>query len=216
MRGIGGLILAAGGSTRLGEPKQLITLHGETLVHAAVRAAQEGGCDPVCVVTGHAKDKVEAAVAGLEPLVSYNAEWRRGIGRSIRLGLESLNAASAVVILACDQPAVDSRLVRALMEQHRQSGRAIVASCYAGTRGIPALFDASCFDELRALPDDSGAKAVILADPGRVAVVPFDAGAFDLDTPADLQAWAGASASRRVPQGPNPPPTHIRNRPDRR
>lgn len=216
MRGIGGLILAAGGSTRLGEPKQLITLHGETLVHAAVRAAQEGGCDPVCVVTGHAGGAVAEAVADLCPLRVHNDEWPRGIGHSLRLGLAHLPPVSAVVILACDQPAVTRDIVRALIEQHQQSGCAIAAAHYAGTTGIPALFDAACFPELRELPDDRGAKAVILADPRRVTTLSFEAGAYDLDTPADLQAWAGASASRRVPQGPNPPPTHIRNRPDRR
>lgn len=189
MRGIGGLILAAGGSTRLGEPKQLVTMHGETLVHAAVRAAQEGGCDPVCVVTGHAGAAVADAVADLHPLRVHNDEWPRGIGHSLRLGLAHMPPVSAVVILTCDQPAVTRDIVRCLIERHQQSGCAIAAAHYAGTAGIPALFDATCFPELRELPDDRGAKAVILADPRRVTTVAFEAGAFDLDTPDDLRSW---------------------------
>ena len=189
MRRIGGIILAAGGSTRLGEPKQLLVFHGETLVHAAVRAAQEGGCDPVCVVTGHARAAVEHAVADLAPILAHNKEWQRGMGSSARLGLGAVHDASAVVLLACDQPAVDGKVIRALIGQHEHSGRAIVASHYSGTLGIPALFAQSCFAELQGLPDDCGAKAVILADPARVASLEFPGGALDIDVPEDLWAW---------------------------
>ncbi|HZJ16548.1 MAG TPA: NTP transferase domain-containing protein [Chthoniobacteraceae bacterium] len=76
MRRIGGITLAAGGSTRMSEPKQLLEFHGESLEHAAVRAAQEGGCDVVYVVTGHARGAVENAVADLRPLV-HNERWQR-------------------------------------------------------------------------------------------------------------------------------------------
>ena len=193
MPGIGGIILAAGGSTRLGEPKQLLAFHGETLVHAAVRAALEGGCDKVCVVTGHEREAVEEAVAGLHPLLAHNHDWRRGIGSSIRTGLAAVLPVSAVVVLLCDQPAVSSELIRSLIGQHAQTGRAIAACHYAGTHGIPALFDASCFAELEALPDDRGAKAVIEADPGRVALVDFAAAAIDIDSPGDLRAWRAQS-----------------------
>ena len=77
MRRIGGIILAAGGSTRMGEPKQLLEFHGESLEHAAVRAAQEGGCAVVCVVTGHAREVVENAVADLRLLLVHNERWQR-------------------------------------------------------------------------------------------------------------------------------------------
>lgn len=194
----GGIILAAGGSTRLGEPKQLLEFHGETLVHAAVRAALEGGCDTVCVVTGHARNAVEDAVADLRPLLVHNEDWQRGMGSSLRRGLSAVQPVSAVVVLACDQPAVNGEVVRALIEQHEQTARAIVASQYAGTLGIPALFDASCFAELNELPDGHGAKAVIQADPSRVTSVEFGGGAFDLDSPEDLRAWR----TRTLP--PNP------------
>lgn len=189
MRRIGGIVLAAGGSTRLGEPKQLVRLDNETLVHAAVRAAQEGGCDTVCVVTGHARAEVENAVGNLKPMLAHNSEWQRGMGSSVRVGLSAIGPASAIVLLACDQPAVDGKVIRSLIKHYDQTAKAVVASQYSGTLGIPVLFDHSCFGELRALADDRGAKAVIQADRDRVVSFEFPGGALDLDSPDDLRAW---------------------------
>lgn len=189
MHGIGGVILAAGGSIRLGQPKQLLEFDGETLVHAMVRAAQEGGCERVCVVTGHARQGVENAVAPLRPLLVHNDAWERGIGSSIRLGVQALQHASAIIVLTCDQPAVNAAVIRSLIEEYRSGGHAIVASYYTGTVGIPALFDHTCFAELQRLPDDRGAKSVIQAAPARVTPFQFEAGALDLDTPEELAAW---------------------------
>ena len=196
MRGIGGIILA-GGSTRLGEPKQLLEFHGETLVHAATRAALEGGCDVVCVVTGSGGAAVERAVADLHPLLARNGDWQRGMGTSVRLGLSTVQPVSAVVLLACDQPAIDHQIVRSLLERHDQTGSPIIASSYSGTLGIPAFFERSCFAELRSLPDDRGAKAVIQADPTRVTPFEFPEGEFDLDSPADLLAWQARWEARQ-------------------
>lgn len=192
MRRICGIVLAAGGSTRMGEPKQLLELHGESLVHVAVRAARDGGCDAVCVVTGHAREAVEDAVADLGPLLVHNEQWQRGMGSSVRLGVGAIQSASAVVLLACDQPAVNGEAIRSLIERHDQAGRAIVASHYSGTLGIPALFDQSCFAELRALPDDRGAKVVIQAHPERVATFDFPTAALDLDSQEDVRSWRQA------------------------
>ena len=189
MHRIGAVILAAGSSTRLGRPKQLLQLHGETLVHAAVRAAQEGGCGVACVVTGYAREAVERAVADLHPGLVHNEHWPRGMGSSVRIGVAAVQPASAVVLLVCDQPAVDAKVIRALIERHDRTGRAIVASNYSDTLGIPALFDKSCFPELQAVPDAQGAKRVIQADLGRVAPFEFPDGALDIDFPGDLRAW---------------------------
>jgi molybdenum cofactor cytidylyltransferase len=190
MGSIGAVVLAAGSSSRLGEPKQLLALaNGETLVHAAVRAAYEGGCDTVCVVTGEHHESVRTALADCAPVIVYNENWARGIGTSIRCGVAQFSAASAIVLLACDQPALTGDIVRALIETHRQTGRPIVASRYAGTLGIPALFGRICFAELEALPDDCGAKKLIAAGAIDVAVVEFSGGAMDIDTPGDWREW---------------------------
>ncbi len=195
---IGGLILAAGGSTRLGRPKQLIELHGEPLVHVAVRAARDGGCDPVCAVTGQQSEAVERAVADLTPTVAHHESWQRGMGSSIRFGLETLGSASAVVILACDQPFVNAEVIAALIRIHRETNKPIVASAYAQTLGIPALFARSCFPELLTIADTRGAKLVIQSDPNRVAILDFPAGKVDLDTPDDLRKWREGIERRSV------------------
>lgn len=187
---VGAIILAAGGSRRLGQPKQLLQSNeGETLVHSAVRAAIEGGCEPVCVVTGEAHEPVARAVSDLHPIVIRNQNWSRGIGSSIRTGLGQISGVTAVVLLACDQPALSAAVIRALTAKYEETGRAIIASRYADTLGIPAMFDRSCFAELENLPDEFGAKKIIAAEPARVASIEFAEGRRDLDSQADVKVW---------------------------
>jgi molybdenum cofactor cytidylyltransferase len=90
-------------------------------------------------------------------------------------------------LLACDQPFVDARTISALMTMREDSGKPIVASRYANTLGVPALFDRSCFAALLALPDDSGAKMLIESRGRDVAAIEFEQGAIDIDTPADFE-----------------------------
>jgi molybdenum cofactor cytidylyltransferase len=189
MGSVGAIVLAAGNSRRLGKPKQLLEFNGQTLVHSAVRAAVGGGCEIVCVVTGAERESVESAVSDLHPVLVHNDEWERGIGSSIRSGVQRLRDCSALVLLTCDQPALDSRIVRALICTHEKTGRPIAASHYAETLGVPALFSCDCFEELLRLPDDHGAKTLIAADPNRVAEIEFADGDLDIDTLKDLQTW---------------------------
>lgn len=187
MRTTGALILAAGRSIRLGQPKQLLALAGESLVRRAVRVATEGGCAPVAVVTGEEHERLAEELSETSARLIHNAEWQLGVGSSIRCGLELLLALDAVIVMACDQPLVNADVIKALIGQGESSGKPIVACSYAQTLGIPALFDRSCFEGLRALPDDSGAKRLLEADLSRVARVEFEGGAIDVDTPED---WA--------------------------
>lgn len=190
MRAVGALILAAGESARLGQPKQLVRFDGQSLVRRSVRAATDAGCVPVCVVVGNLRRAIEAELNGIAVTIVENREWSLGLGTSIRSGLESLliaePAVSGVVLLTCDQPKVSSVTIRNLLDEQRQSGKSIVASTYAGTLGVPVLFDASCFDLLLTLPNESGAKPLIEARLGEVAAVVFEAGGIDIDTPDDL------------------------------
>jgi molybdenum cofactor cytidylyltransferase len=191
MSSVGAIILAAGGSVRFGRPKQLLTFQGESLAHRAIRAATEAQCAYVVVVVGDVGDEIENDLRESSVVVVPNAEWRRGLGTSIRCGLRYLRSSvtglDAVVILACDQPFVESSTIAALMAERERSGKPIVASSYANTLGIPALFDRSCFDALLALPDESGAKAIIESRRDDVASIEFEKGAIDIDTPADFE-----------------------------
>jgi molybdenum cofactor cytidylyltransferase len=202
MRNIAAVILAAGGSSRLGRPKQLLTFRGETLVRRAVRAATAAGCDPAIVVVGAVTDSIRSEVAiresriassgapedGARTTVVENAEWQKGVGTSIRRGLERLpESVEAVVLIACDQPFVDAAIIAELIAAYERTGKPMVASSYANTIGVPALFDRSCFAALLALPSDSGAKTLMMTRPNDVAAVAFERGAIDIDTPEDFE-----------------------------
>lgn len=186
MRTCGAVILAAGGSTRFGSPKQLQEIDGVSLVRRITGAALEAGCAPVAVVVGQNAEAIEEELRGLTTVIVRNAEWQRGLGTSIRAGVSSLLECEAIALLACDQPFVDAALIKALTAEAESSGKAIVASRYANTLGVPAVFDRSCFNGLLILADDSGAKPLIESNPDDVAEFQFERGAVDIDTPADL------------------------------
>lgn len=196
MRNVAALILAAGGSRRLGRPKQFLQFQGVSLIHRVISSARDARCSPLIVVAGEAFGELSEELK--EVALLENREWERGIGTSIRRGIEYLSRESksdAVVLLACDQPHVTPATIVELIEEHERSGKPIVASSYSNTLGIPALFTSSYFDLLLALPDASGAKALIAATGSNVAAVPFAAGAIDIDTPADYEALNRRSQS---------------------
>ena len=178
MSSIGAVVLAAGGSSRLGQPKQLLKFRGETLVRRAVAAALGAGCAKVVVVAGASDDAIREELRETPAAVVRNSEWKRGLGTSIRCGLQFLIASSrdlkAIVLLACDQPFVEADVVAGLIAEAKRSGTPIVASSYANTLGVPAFFDGSCFSTLLDLPDESGAKSVIQSRIDEVASVPFE------------------------------------------
>jgi molybdenum cofactor cytidylyltransferase len=190
-KSIAAVILAAGESTRLGQPKQLLEFRGKTLVRRAVDAAIEANCSPVIVVTGNAHAEVKNALVATNAILVQNSQWREGVGTSIRVGIQHLidNApgVDAAVLLVCDQPFVDCDLVRGLIAMRSKTEKPIVASAYADTLGVPALFDVSIFQELLRLDGDSGAKRIILSNRARVAAFSFPKGDFDIDTLEDLE-----------------------------
>ena len=191
---VGALILAAGGSKRFGRPKQLLAFQGESLVRRSVRVATEAGIVSVTVVAGESVDAIKDELCETCAAVVQNPDWQRGLGTSIRCGIRQLRASvphlEAVVIIACDQPFVEANTIAALIAEQKKSGKPIVASSYADTLGIPALFDHSCFAALLALSDDSGAKVLLESRPDDVASVEFEKGAIDIDTPADFERLA--------------------------
>jgi molybdenum cofactor cytidylyltransferase len=187
MCNIAAVVLAAGGSSRLGERKQLLKFRGETLVRRAVRAASESECDPIVVVVGEIVAAIRDELRASEAIVVENPGWAGGMGTSIRRGLEAVPASvRAVVLLTCDQPLVDAPVLAQLIAARKKTGKPIIACCYANTLGVPALFDRSCFAALLKLPDDSGAKRLI-ASRADVASIAFEEGAVDVDTPEDFE-----------------------------
>jgi molybdenum cofactor cytidylyltransferase len=193
MRNVGAIILAAGGSSRFGQAKQLLSFQGESFVRLIVRTAVEAGCVCVCVVVvvGNARARIETELRETPALIVENLEWQRGLGTSIRCGLRSQLEArpevDAVLLLASDQPFADARVITSLVVLWESSRKEIAAWSYAHTVGVPALFDRACFESLLALPDGSGAKTLIESRSRDVAQMEFAKGAIDIDTPADFE-----------------------------
>jgi molybdenum cofactor cytidylyltransferase len=141
------------------------------------------------VVIGSDKDKVAGELERTDAVIVENENWNDGMGTSIRSGVQRLidiaPNVGAIVLLVCDQPLVDSHTIEHLIAVRDETKKAIVGSSYAGTLGVPALFDRSCAEELLALDDGSGAKPIIFCNHERVAECPFSEGQIDIDTAAD-------------------------------
>ncbi|MET0400764.1 MAG: nucleotidyltransferase family protein [Cystobacter sp.] len=177
------VVLAAGASSRLGRPKQLVVWREETLVHRAARLAVESGLGPVRVVTGTRADEVSQAVADLSVACVHNPQAEEGIASSIRRGFEGLD--TAVLVLTCDQPLLSAEHLRALAQTWRDTGAPIVGSAYEGIVGVPVLFSPALLPELRALRGDQGARAVFRGY--RVESVTLEGGGLDVDTEQDVE-----------------------------
>ena len=197
MQKIGAVILAAGDSSRFGRPKQLVQFRGKSLVRRVVDAAKDANCSAIVVVLGSKREQIERELKETDAIVAENKGWRRGIGSSIRVGVESaVNQApdiEAIVLLTCDQPFLKTDTIERLIATREKTGKAIVASSYSETLGVPALFDRSCFQELLALDDETGAKAIILSNRERVAELLFPEGKIDIDTAADYKKLTAQS-----------------------
>ncbi|MBL0313088.1 MAG: nucleotidyltransferase family protein [Holophagaceae bacterium] len=184
---IAAVILAAGASRRMGRPKQLLELDGESLVHRAARIALQAGCDPAIVVLGHHAEAVGAALSGLPCAKTINMDWAEGMASSIRTGIAAVpQHATAALLLACDQPAVDADFLRTLIKEYRLEPERIAAASYAGAVGIPALFPRRCFEALKGLAGDRGARALL--EDADVLSLPLLGGEMDIDTIIDYEA----------------------------
>jgi len=183
---IAAIVLAAGGSTRFGSAKQLHLYAGEPLVRRAAMAALTAGADPVIVILGSEADAVAAALHKLPQIrVLTNPDWSTGIASSLRVGLNALAESSdGILVTLSDQPLVDAFALEKLMEKFDDTHR-IVASSYANTIGVPAVFGSEFIDELSALSGDRGAGQWIRKKMPYVTTVPLDAAAIDIDTAAD-------------------------------
>jgi molybdenum cofactor cytidylyltransferase len=200
---VAAIVLAAGSSTRFGEAKQLAVFRGETFIRHIIAATIEAGCAPVIVVVGEEASQITLELTGLAASIVLHPHWSIGLGSSIGVGvqhlIDSAAEADAAVLLACDQPFVNAATLRQLIQSRLTSGKPIVASAYAGTLGIPALFDRSCFPDLLQLKGDSGAKGIIFSRQHDVAPFNFPAAAIDIDTPADYQCFVSQNETASFP-----------------
>lgn len=187
---IGIIILAAGASTRLGSPKQLVEYEGKTLIERISQTAVSTG-SPTSVVLGANSEKIISLIKDLDLVIVVNEEWEHGMSSSIACGLKDLKIRvpdlSAAVILLCDQPFVNKEIIQDLVKTHAQTGKNIIASSYGETIGTPALFARKMFGELSQLSGDRGAKGLINKYRNTdLALVSVPEAQFDIDTADDV------------------------------
>ncbi len=190
---IGLVLLAAGASTRMGRPKQLIEVGGRPLVVRAVEAALASVAWPVVVVVGAHAEAIRPVLARHPVLVADNPAWTEGMASSLRTGVATLQAFSrtldGALVAVADQPAFSAKVIARLVEAHRATGRGIAAARYAGRLAVPALFDRTHFAALAALTGEGGARQYLADHAAGTAAVDLPELAVDLDTPEDLAAW---------------------------
>jgi molybdenum cofactor cytidylyltransferase len=186
------VVLAAGGSTRMGEPKQLIRINGVPLVRRASLVAVEARLGRVFVVLGAEREAIRPAIADLDLSMVVNADWREGLASSLRAGVEAvlceLPAARGLIAMPADQPRLTAEHLRALDATQRARGAAIVASDYGDHRGPPAYFARAEFPALAALRGDAGARG-LLGGPAVETVAAPPGSGFDVDRPEDLERF---------------------------
>jgi molybdenum cofactor cytidylyltransferase len=187
---IAAVVLAAGGSSRMGRPKQLLPWGNSTLLETAVEAALASQAGEVIVVTGSQADRVGPALAGHPVRIVENPAWAEGQSTSVRAGLAALSAsASAAVFLLVDQPYVTPDLIDALIQRHRETLAPLVAPRAGGRRANPVLFDRSAWPRLAAVTGDAGGRTLFDAYAGQVVWVEWtESIMLDVDTPEDYRA----------------------------
>lgn len=201
---VSGVVLAAGQSSRLGRPKQLLPLAGKPLIWWTVTHALAARLDEVVVVVGVAAEEVRSAVAQLPVRVVLNERFADGQSSSLRVGMSAIALdADAVLFLLGDQPEVPPDVNDALILEHRRTGSSIVQPVYGGTPGNPVLFDRRMFSELLTLEGDQGARTFLRRGPEWVLRVAVGDGPppADIDTEADYEAllrrWATTPFGKR-------------------
>jgi molybdenum cofactor cytidylyltransferase len=190
---IGAVIVAAGASTRLGHPKQLVEIDGKPLLVQVVESIRDSLDGPVVVVLGANEGTISEVLVGLNVPSVSNPDWKSGMGSSIAVGvrhlLEQNNDLSGILVSVCDQPFLTAKVIEGLRETGAEHPDSIVASGYADTNGPPVIFPAALFDELGKLSGRHGARHLLISHAMKVISIPFPKGEFDLDTAQDYQKF---------------------------
>jgi molybdenum cofactor cytidylyltransferase len=184
------IILAAGESSRMEQPKQLLPFKNGTLLGHVADEAQKSGM-PVVIVLGANEDIVKQQLLDVSAEITYNEKWKDGISTSIKSGLqkaiENNSDIESFILCVCDQPYISTVLFQQLMEKKAASGKNIIACSYTGTIGTPVLFDKKYFDALMNLQGSEGAKKLLQTYSEDVALVSFEKGEIDIDTKIDYK-----------------------------
>ena len=189
----GAIILAAGSSSRMGQSKQMLDINRKKLLVKTIQAVLDTGISNVAIILGSDEARHRPLLKTLPVDTVNNLHWKKGIGSSIRSGLQYLMSKhpmlEIVIVSVCDQPLLRSENISTLILKYQQTGKPIIASRYSKTPGVPVLFHKTYFEKLATLPDDHGAKKIILQNPSDVSEVDFPGGEVDLDTKQDYEKF---------------------------
>jgi molybdenum cofactor cytidylyltransferase len=182
------IVLAAGASSRLGSPKQLLHWRDRPLLAHSIEQAQAILFERVIVVLGANSDVIQAAVDLSAVRTIANPDWQQGVASSIRAGIQALpDTATAALILLCDQPLINAVHLQTLLKLWQDNQHHIVASQYPNSVGVPALFPAEYFPQLLALTGDKGAKALLKKFADKVLTLSLPEAELDIDNVADIE-----------------------------
>ena len=191
-KSIAAILLAAGNSSRLGRPKQLLIWQEETLIHRSARLALEAKYAPVILVTGAFQQEVENAVSDLDIQLVHNPDWQQGMGSSIQAAWPSLSQKTheGALILLCDQLFISQNHLQHLKRTFQTKSNQVAASSYAQTIGVPAIIPMRFSAQIERLSPKQGAKKVLKEIPvDELSLIPFPLGEIDIDTHEDWEKW---------------------------
>lgn len=205
MAPIGIIILAAGGSTRMGRPKQLLRIGDQSMVRRAAMAAVDSRLTPAVIVLGANVETIRPELGGLAVDIVVNERWERGIGSSIRTGMcelaKSSSEAEGVCLMLADQPLVTAAILRDLCDAYLRSGKSVSVSAFGDSFGPPVFVGRDHFPRLLALADAQGAKSIWNDCGDDIHFEPCPEAAADLDTPEDCERF-GVSPAREPREKP--------------
>lgn len=186
------LLMAAGASKRLGQPKQLVKYKGKTLIRRMAEEALKANIGELTVVTGYDHLTIEKEIEGIKLNIYYNTEWEEGLGSSIRNGIKHVCKkhpdTNAILFIMVDQPFVDAAHLQKIANAYDSARPMIIASAYQGTFGVPVLVDNKYFDEMLQLQGDEGGKKIFVKYIKDIVEIPFIEGAIDIDEKKDLKS----------------------------
>lgn len=186
------LILAAGSSSRMGQSKQLLVIDGKSLLQKAAEVALTVSPKVFLVLGANFNNHVKA-VGDLQVNIIENKDWEKGMGTSLKAGISGIIAkepsTEAIILMVCDQPHLTANHLNTLVQTAGETHAPAVASAYAGTLGVPALFTRKTFKHLLNTEESSGAKKILSEMGDDVAQVSFPGGEIDLDTRDDVESF---------------------------
>jgi molybdenum cofactor cytidylyltransferase len=183
------LILAAGPSSRMGQPKQQLSIDGKSLLARTAETALLSKVGKVTVVIGASEEVHRHLLQKVPVEIISNPDWQTGMGSSLKKGLQQAMSRNprmeAILVMVCDQPFLRADHLQSLVKKYRETNSLVVASAYSNTTGVPAVFNQQLFNEILQLHDEEGAKKIIQQHGAES--VDFPGGDVDLDTPEDYK-----------------------------